>query len=138
MKRLLLTGLVVLALVPSAARAVTIGLGAFGGMNGTILQDDNGNGSTFGVRVPVNFVPMLTVEPFFAKTSGGDKTQTAGPLSVTYPGIDVTSYGANVLFTFGAGFQMYPFAGVSTNTLKRPGLNGTGTGYDFEIGRAHV
>jgi hypothetical protein len=84
--------------------------------------------------VPVNFVPMLTVEPFFAKTSGGDKTQTAGPLSVTFPGIDVTSYGANVLFTFGTGLQMYPFAGVSTNNLKRQGLDATQTGYDFGLG----
>ena len=134
MKRVLFIGLVALALMPGVARAVSIGIGAYGGTSIPVLQGDNGSGSVFGIRAPVNFVPMLTVEPFWAKTSGGDKTQTAGPLRVTFPGIDVTTYGANVLFTFGGGLQLYPFAGVSSSTLKRTGLDASQTGYDFGLG----
>ena len=142
MKRHLFVGLVALSLIPGVAHAVTIGVGAFGGTSIPVLQVDNGRGSTFGLRVPVNFVPLLTVEPFFAKTSGGEKTQTLGPLSYTFPGIDVTSYGANELFAFGTGFQMYPFAGVSSNNLKGRerkaaqivDLDATRTGYDFGLG----
>jgi hypothetical protein len=134
MKRVLLVGLVALALIPGVARAVTIGVGAFGGTSTPVLQDDTGSGAVFGLRVPVNFVPLITVEPFFAKSNGGDKTQTVAGLSYTRDGIDVTSYGANVLFTFGTGIQLYPFAGIGSSNLKRTGLDATQTSYDFGLG----
>jgi hypothetical protein len=134
MKRNLLIGLVVLSLLPGVARAATIGVGAFAGTSMPALQDDNGTGPMYGLRVPVNFVPMITIEPFYAQTNGGNKDQTAGPVTVSFEGIDNTSFGANVLFAFGTGFQMIPFAGISSNHLKRTGLDATQTGYDFGLG----
>ena len=133
-RKLLSAALLIVALAPGAAGAASVGLGVYGGASIPLVQDDNGSGSLFGLRVPVNLVPLLTVEPYFAKTSGGDKSQDVGGISYTRSGIDDTAFGANVLFTFGTGMQLYPFVGVGSNHLKRPGLDATQTGYDFGLG----
>ena len=44
-----------------------------------------------GVRVPVSLVPLLTLEPYYAKSTGGDKDQEVGGTSFTRSGIDLTS-----------------------------------------------
>jgi len=116
------------------AGAASIGIGAFGGTSIPIVQDDNGNGATFGVRVPVSVIPLLTVEPYFAKSSGGDKDQDVGGITYTRSGIDVTSFGANAMLTFGTGMQMYPFVGIGSAKTKRVGLDATNTQYNFGLG----
>ena len=133
-RKSLLAALLLLALAPAAAGSATIGLGVFGGASVPLVQDDNGSGSIFGLRAPVNLVPLITVEPYFAKTSGGDKDQDVGGITYTRSGIDDTAFGANVLLTFGTGYQFYPFVGVGSNHLKRDGLDATQTGYDFGLG----
>ncbi|MGH7742856.1 MAG: outer membrane beta-barrel protein [Candidatus Eiseniibacteriota bacterium] len=134
MKRKLLAGLLALVLVPGMARAATIGIGAYGGISSPLVQDDNGSGTLYGLRVPVNFVPLISVEPYYAKTSGGSTDYTAAGVSYTRDGIDMDSYGANVLFMFGTGLQFYPFVGISSNHMKRPALDSSETGYDFGLG----
>lgn len=134
MKRKILVSLLALALAPGLARAVTIGGAVFGGSSIPLVQDDNGQGSMYGIRVPVNFVPLIAVEPFWAKTTGGSKDYSAAGVSYTRDGIDMTSYGANVLFTFGAGVKLFPFVGLSSNHMTRAGLDQTETGYDGGIG----
>jgi len=125
-----------LALIASAtgARAGGIGIGAYAGTSIPVLQDDNANGPIWGLRVPVHFTPIVTVEPYFAKTSGGDRDQEAAGVTYTRTGMDVTSYGANVLLNFGTGFQMSPFFGIGSNKLERPGLNETQGGWDAGLG----
>lgn len=139
MKRLLLVGsaamLLAIALVAPAG-AVSIGVGAFGGVSVPIVQDDNGQGTVFGVRVPVSIIPIVTVEPFFGATQGGNKDQDVNGTTFTRDGIDVTSFGANVLLTFGGPLQMYPYAGIGSSKLKRDGLDQTDTAYDFGLGFA--
>lgn len=134
MKKQILIGLLALTLVPGLARAVTIGGAVFGGTSIPAVQDDNGTGPMFGIRVPVNFVPLIAVEPYYAQTNGGDKDYTAAGVAYTRDGIDMTSYGANVLFTFGTGMKLFPFVGLSSNHMKRSGLDQTETGYDLGIG----
>ena len=134
MKKQLLIGVLALTLLPGVARAISIGGAVFGGMSIPALQDDNGQGSLFGVRIPVNFVPLIAVEPYYASTSGGSKDYTAAGVSYSRDGIDMSSYGANVLFTFGTGVKMFPFVGLSSNHMKRSGLDQTETGYDFGVG----
>src|SRR5262245_58669254 len=82
------------------ANAASVGVGVFGGASIPVVQDDNGSGSEFGVRVPVSVVPLVTVEPYFLKSNGGDKDEDLGSLTITRSGIDVTGFGANVMFTF--------------------------------------
>jgi outer membrane protein with beta-barrel domain len=116
------------------ARAGGIGIGAFGGVSVPVIQDDTDRGSLYGVRVPVSLVPMLTVEPYFASTKGGDVTQDLFGASYTRSGIDVTSYGANLLLTFGGPVQFYPYAGIGSFKLERDGLDVSQTGYNFGLG----
>ena len=43
----------------STASAGGIGIGAFGGASVPLVQDDNGQGTMYGVRVPVSLVPRF-------------------------------------------------------------------------------
>jgi hypothetical protein len=135
MRRTTILVLFVLALLPCTAGAVSVGAGAFGGMSIPILQDDNGQGTTFGLRAPVSLLPLLTVEPFFTRISGGDKDQDIEGDTFTRSGIDVTGFGANVLLTFGGKVQLYPFAGIGSYALSRAGSDDvTSTAYTFGLG----
>lgn len=132
MKRVIASA-ALLALLASAgaAHALSVGVGAFGGVSVPIVQDDTGQGSQFGIRVPVNLVPMVNVEPYFASTSGGDAEEDFG----TRTGLDVSAFGANLLFPFGAGIRFFPFVGIGSHTLKREGQDDiTKTGYNFGLG----
>lgn len=136
MKRLC-ASIALLALLSSAgaAHALSVGVGAFGGISVPIVQDDTGQGTQFGVRVPVNLIPMVVVEPFFSSASGGDKDEEFGGVTQTRTGLDVTGFGANLLLPFGTGFRFYPFAGLGSFKVKREGSEDvTKTGYNFGIG----
>ena len=124
-----------LALLPCTAGATSIGVGAFGGMSIPVLQADNGQGTVFGLRVPVALTTLVTVEPYYAKTSGGDKDQDIEGDTVTRSGLDVTGFGANVLLTFGTKTQLYPFVGIGSSNLSREGSEDvTNTTYTFGLG----
>jgi hypothetical protein len=123
-----------LGTLPVQASALGIGVGAFGGTSIPIIQDDTGAGAQFGIRVPVSVAPLFTVEPYFATSTGGDKDQDVNGVTYTRSGIDVTSFGANVLLTFGSAFQLAPYVGVGSNKLERDGLDATETGYTFGLG----
>jgi hypothetical protein len=136
MKRLCATA-ALLAFLASAgsAHAVSIGVGAFGGLSAPIVQDDTGQGTIFGLRVPVNLVPMITVEPYFSTSAGGDKDEELGGIEETRTGLDNTGFGANLLIPFGVGFRFFPFVGVGSHTLKRDGMDDiTKTAYNFGLG----
>ena len=117
----LLTAAATLALSLGAAQAGGIGIGAFGGVSIPIVQDDNGSGPVFGIRVPVSLLPLLTVEPYFSSVSGGEAEQDIGGTTYTRDGIDITAFGANALFTFGGPLQFYPFVGIGSHSIKRDG-----------------
>ena len=124
-----------LALLPCTAGATSIGVGAFGGMSIPVLQDDNGQGTMMGLRAPVSLLPLVTVEPYFAKASGGDKDQDIEGTTITRDGLDITGFGANVLLTFGGKTQFYPFAGIGSYKLARAGSDDlTNTAYTFGLG----
>lgn len=134
MRRFLALLLVLTAVGAATARAGSIGIGAFGGMSTPVLQEDTGGGSLFGVRVPVKLVPLITVEPFYASSSLGDKTQTIAGIEYTRSGFDVTSYGANAMLTMGGPVSFYPFAGIGQTKLKRDPIDDSFTSYDFGFG----
>jgi hypothetical protein len=135
MNRRFMIALIALALVPAAASARGVGLGVFGGASIPILQDNATQGTQFGARVPVNIVPLLTVEPFYAKSKLGDKTDTFAGLSYTRDGGEVTSFGANVMLNLGGPVSFYPFAGLTSSKLEVTGSEDVKkTGYDFGLG----
>ena len=135
MRKAMFLVLFALALMPCTAGATSIGVGAFGGMSIPLLQDDTAQGTMFGLRAPVALLPLVTVEPYFAKASGGDKDQDLDGETITRSGIDVTGYGANLLLTFGSKIQFYPFAGIGSYTMSREGSEDlTKTAYTFGLG----
>jgi opacity protein-like surface antigen len=101
-----------------------------------VLQDDRTQGSTWGFRLPVAVVPYLTVEPYYASGSYGDKTETTIAGSATRDGGTVTAWGANLLILGGSPeFRFYPFAGLGSTTDARSGAaDVTKTGYNFGAG----
>jgi hypothetical protein len=135
MRRATILILFALALLPCAAGATSVGVGAFGGMSIPIIQDDNGSGSMIGLRAPVALIPLVTVEPYFTKISGGDKKQDIEGTTITRSGLNVTGFGANLLLTFGGRIQMYPFAGIGSYKLQRLNMEDlTNTAYTFGLG----
>ncbi len=112
MKRLIALALALAcaSAIPAGARG--IGVGAFGGMSYPVLQEDVGNGTMYGVRVPVNIVPLLSVEPYWASSKLGDKVTSLGGIDYTREGFDESAYGANVMLATGGPVSFYPFAGA--------------------------
>ncbi len=134
MKRLWVFALVALASIANTAHAGSIGVGVFGGASVPVLQEDQDQGTLFGVRVPVKLVPLFAVEPFYAKGKLGDKTVTIGPVSQTREGFDVTTYGANAMLTLGGPISFYPYAGIGTSKFKRTGEDLSFTSYHLGLG----
>lgn len=135
MKRLLAFAILALALVALPAHAASIGGGVFGGTSVPVLQDDQDNGSVFGVRVPVKLVPLFTAEPFFSSSSLGDKTFDIAPgVSATREGSDVTSFGLNAMLTMGGPVSFYPFVGIGSAKYKRSAQDESFTSYQLGLG----
>lgn len=134
MKKTMVFALLAVALLTGVAGAASVGIGAFGGVGIPIIQDDTGRGTVFGVRAPVTLLPLITVEPYFLSSSGGDKDQDLGGTTITRTGIDVAGFGANAMLTLGGPVQFYPFAGIGSHKLKRDGVEETRTAYSFGLG----
>jgi opacity protein-like surface antigen len=132
MKLRVFTALFALVLVPAVAAAGTLGIGAYGGLSIPILYDTASNGALYGLRAPVNLIPLLTIEPFYAQSSLGDKDETFGGQSYTRSGPDVKSFGANALFNLGT---MYPYVGIGSTTFEQSGSEDvTDTSLNFGLG----
>ena len=126
-----------LALAATMAQAADIGVGPFGGISIPVLNDLSKQGSTFGIRVPVNLIPLLTVEPFYAGSSLGDAEESFGsPITYTRDGGKTTGFGVNALLTFGTGpLKFYPFAGLGSYKFERSGSPEiSDVGYNFGLG----
>lgn len=136
MRKMLLLALLIAATCASTAHAMGFGITVEGGPSWPVLQDDQGNGAVWGVRVPVNLVPLLTLEPFYVGGSYHDKTiQTlAGPQ--TRDGGTTRSWGLNLaLANPTAKFSFFPYAGIGSSTVSRASFaDVTHTSYDFGLG----
>jgi opacity protein-like surface antigen len=149
MKRILAVTLLAAALASGAAQAgpIGVGIGVFGGLSVPILQDVSTssfspgdafgeNGTQLGVRVPVHAIPVVTLEPYYAKASYGDRDETIGGVTYTREGYDSKAYGLNALLgnPDGAGFHFFPFVGLGKTKLTRTGEEINKTGYNFGFG----
>lgn len=137
MKRLLLLGTLVCGLTSAARAGTIVGLGVFGGGNFPVSQQDQDSGSEWGLRVPVHVRSLLTVEPYFRVAQlGHAKAQFRG-LDYTREGVAIVGYGATVAFgSLGlrGDFPVYPFVGVGSYRLSRPGMSSiTDNGFNFGL-----
>jgi hypothetical protein len=134
MKKTILAALAALALTASLAQAGGIGVGAFGGVMVPVPSDNQTQGTVYGVRVPVSLVPMISVEPFYAKGKFGDKDIQVLTTTVSIPGADVTSYGANVALNLGGPVRFYPYAGLNSTKFEFGAASATYSGWQAGLG----
>jgi opacity protein-like surface antigen len=134
MRRVLFLAAALLALASTAATAepIKIGIGAYGGVSIPVLNDMSKQGAQFGIRVPIYTNPVFTVEPYYTSATLGDATQNAAGIDYTRDGGDLSGYGVNVMYSFGA---FYPWGGVGSYTIKREGAEDIKKfGYQFGLG----
>ena len=149
MKRSYVWALLACALLSRTAQAAPVGVsvGLFGGMSVPVLQDVSTSsfspsdalgpsGSQFGIRVPVKAIPVVTFEPYYAKSSYKDRTDTIGGISYTREGFDGKELGLNAILgrPDGAGFHFFPYVGISKTKLERTGEKIDKSGFNFGLG----
>ncbi len=122
----------------SVALAGKFSVGAFGGLNIPIGQEDKANGTLYGVKGRIILLPFLGVEPNFVFSKYGDKDHEVGGVTMTREGGDITSFGADLVFGTFSGFsqvRFYGILGVNSNTIKwKPLEDQTRLGLSFGSG----
>lgn len=143
MKKIVCLGLMVIFMMglSSTASARRFSVGAFGGMNIPIAQDDTKAGGLFGAKGRIPLLPFLALEPNFTTAQFGGKDVEVGGKSFSRKGGNFTSFGADLLIGSMSGMskmRFYGLAGINSNTYSRQsiedktGLGLTiGTGFEF-------
>jgi Outer membrane protein beta-barrel domain len=129
------------------AQSVHVAVGAYGGLTVPILQDVDASsfspgdafgdtGSKFGLRVPVKAIPIVTLEPYFAKSSYSEQTETFNGIEYTREGWDATAYGVNVALgdILRQRFMFYPYLGLGSTKLERTGEEIKKVTWNFGLG----
>ena len=105
-----------------------IGIGIFGGVGspGGDMVDvtkESKSGPHFGVRVPMAFAKMFSIEPFFARTEGcPDSAYQFEFPPPTEDGFDVNAFGVNIGFgrlVNNNGFNIAPYVGAGIHKFRR-------------------
>ncbi|HHI02848.1 MAG TPA: hypothetical protein ENL22_04955 [candidate division Zixibacteria bacterium] len=127
MRRLLvILGLMLLCISLANAQTPKIGIGAFGGMNMPILQEDQGNGTVFGIKAKLKIIPIILLEPNLTFGKWGEPDPIEGV--VLGSGSKISSYGIDAILGGSpgmAGFKPYFLVGAGIYTVKNDD-----TGYD--------
>jgi hypothetical protein len=98
-----LLAILMMALAPPAAAEMTFGIGAFGGYQWPIVQDDADPGANFGVKARLGLIPLLELEPNVTWVLNGDAETDSGG---TLPAPDVVSYALNANLRVGRVFYL--------------------------------
>jgi hypothetical protein len=128
---------VMFAAAGAQAGLLGIGITAYGGLNIPVAQDDTESGTVFGLRVPIQAISLLRVEPWFGLAKGGDYTITPNLSEpVTFPGADVTTFGLNALLgtpMTAPGFTIAFVGGIGSYKIEIEGLE-TDTRVGYNLG----
>ena len=140
MKRMLAVIAVVVLLAPIvAAQAPSFGVGAFGGLDIPVLQDDQGQGTIFGLRGRIRVLPIVTIEPNVSFTKWGDPELGIAGVTNDLDGSKVTFYGVDGTLgapLAGPGFRVFAIGGIGFYKVKRDqtGEDDTDLGYSGGVG----
>ncbi len=137
MKKLILA-LFLGILMTATASAAGIGFGAYGGMSIPIVQEDQGNGTVFGVKAKFKMIGGISVEPNINFVKYGEADFGFGARDgskVSYYGLDLLLGGMGMP----VGPRFYIIGGAALYSVTRDndedasdfGLNG---GLGIEIG----
>ncbi len=116
---LLATGLLLGFAEPSAALPFAkVGIGAYGGTNIPLVQDDAKTGGLFGIRGRVGLLSLVMFEPSVNFLKNGDGDVDVNGQTVTLEAPKVTSYTFNLLLK--GGFT-YATGGIGWSSVEIPG-----------------
>lgn len=124
-----------------AADGIGIGVGAAGGMEFPIAQEDEAMGSIFGVRALVRVVPSVVLQPNISFAAYGEPE--FDEFTADLDGSKVTGYGIDAVLggAFGAtGVWPYGLLGAGLYTTKRDQTGeddsnfGWSAGFGVEVG----
>ncbi len=121
MKGLLTTAIAVLLLTAGGmAQAPAFGVGASGGINVPIIQDDQESGSIFEIRGRLEAVPFLVVEPKLSFASYGSP-DTFNDVVWDIDGSKLVMYGVDGVLSggmSGVGFKPFFVGGIGFYNIK--------------------
>jgi opacity protein-like surface antigen len=135
---LLVTGSMALAQSPAK-----FGVGVFGGISVPVLQEDQGNGTEFGLKGRWGLGSLFTIEPFFTSTKWGEPDPVAIPDGGTFDlgisGSKVTSFGVEAVLGNGVGkmgIAPYFVAGFGSYKVKNDdtGFDHSSLGWSAGLG----
>ena len=128
----LVAGVLVLAMcvTTAPASAEQFALGAYGGYQWPIVQDDADHGVLFGFKGKVKVLPWLDLEPNITSLKNGDTTTDSG---ATISAPDVWHYALNGNLTFGGMFHLT--AGIGWASIDLPST-GSENSFAFNAGLA--
>ncbi len=128
MKRAVLISAVILLLASVCqAQGISLGLGAFAGINIPVVQDDQGGGSVFGFKARINTPVFFVLEPNFTYSKWGEPDAVDG-VDLGVDGSKITSFGIDAtLGGVGGGKGLKPFAVVGAAIYK---ITNDDTDYD--------
>jgi hypothetical protein len=130
--------LLVLILTSTVWAQKDISIGAFGGVNIPIVQEDTKSGSDFGIKAKFSPIPMIAGAAFFEARTFGDASFTLGATEYTTPGGNVTSFGVEALIGStggGPGPHLYWAVGISSYKWTRDNWEDVSkVGYHFGPG----
>lgn len=122
---------------------IGFGFGASGGVNIPIAQEDQGTGTTFGLRAMMRPIPMIGVEAYVNFAKYGDPQLDVAGITNDLEGSKVTSYGLEGMLGGGPGLGPRPFflAGLGFFDTSRDQTvafddDGAEFGYTFGLGLA--
>lgn len=125
--KVLLTAICLL-MVSASAQAFRFSVGAFGGMNIPIAQEDTESGSAFGAKARIPLTGFLGIEPNFISIKNGDAEQAVeGGWNTTmkHEGGKYNSFGVDLVLgnILGyKGFGMYGILGLSSMKFEKNGI----------------
>ncbi len=138
MKRMLAVFAIVVLLAPVVvAQTPSFGVGAFGGMDFPILQEDQAQGTIFGVRGRIKLIPLITIEPNVSFTKWGDPELGLTGVTNDLDGSKVTFYGVDGTLgapLAGPGFRMFAIGGIGFYKIKRDQTSQDDTSLGFSGG----
>lgn len=112
-KTLILFSLLFLAsTVTAQTSSSTFGVGVNAGLLYPIIQDDQGSGTTFGLKVMYSLGGLIIVEPNLTFMKYGDPTSNISGVTGLYDGFEgskVTSYGVDGILGGGGGAGIHPY-----------------------------
>ena len=137
-KALVVFSALLLAAAATSGQEAKVGIGAFGGLNIPLVQDDQTNGTAYGIMARIKFLPFLNVEPNVMFGKWGEPDPVDG-VDLGVDGSKITSFGVDAVLggmPGVVGFKPYGVLGVGSYKIKNDdtGFDESGLGWSGGLG----